>query len=161
MNIEQEIQAVKDELEIRNLAGRFSDAANRRDFAAFGKLWTTDGKWQVLDPFPFHAEGAANIQSKIGEMIGQFELFVQMTHEGVVELNGETATGRWTVQEMVKSKDGKIFQNNVAMYDDKLEKQNGKWLFASRIYHYIYFDESELKGKAFALPEDFGRKSQD
>ena len=74
MNIEQEIQTIKDELEIRNLAGRFSDAANRRDFAAFGKLWTTDGKWQVLEPFPFHAEGAANIQSKIGEMIGQFRV---------------------------------------------------------------------------------------
>ncbi len=157
MNIEEEIQAIKDELAIRNLAGLFSDAANRRDFQAFGKLWTDDGQWRVLDPFPFHAEGAANIAQKFEEMIGHFEMFAQMTHAGTVQIAGDTATGRWTVQEMVKGKDGTTFQNNVAMYDDRLQRVNGQWLFASRTYHYIYFDESKLPGRSFALPSDFGR----
>ena len=84
-------------------------------------------------------------------------MFAQMTHTGVVELSGERAASRWTVQEMLKGKDGKIFQNNVAMYTDELEKTNGEWLFASRTYHYIYFDESELRGRAFALPAELGR----
>lgn len=157
MTVEQNIQAIKDELEIRNLAGRFSDAANRRDFDAFGELWTKDAKWQVLDPFPFHAEGAETIKTKIAEMIEMFEMFTQMTHAGVVEINGDTAVGRWTVQEMLKGKDGKTFQNNVAMYDDEMKRVDGKWLFARRTYHYIYFDESELRGRAFALPTDLGR----
>ena len=150
-----DFQVFKDELKIRNLVGKFSDSANRRDFEAFGKLWTDDGKWRVLDPFPFHAEGAANIAQKFQEMLGQFEMFVQMTHEGVVEINGDTAKTRWTVQEMVKGKDGNTFQNNVGMYDDELKKVDGKWLFASRTYHYIYFDESELRGKGYQLPTNF------
>lgn len=152
-----DLQNIKDELEIRNLAARFSDAANRRDFDAFGKLWTEDARWEVLEPFPFYATGAENIARKFREMLDHFEMFAQMTHTGIVEISGEKAVSRWTVQEMLKGKDGKTFQNNAAMYDDRLEKVGGKWLFARRTYHYIYFDESELPGKAFALPANFGR----
>ena len=157
MTNEQDLSNIKDELEIKNLAARFSDAANRRDSEAFGKLWTKNAEWRVLEPFPFHAEGAENIARKFREMLNHFEMFAQMTHTGLVEISGEKAVSRWTVQEMLKGKDGKIFQNNVAMYTDELEKTNGEWLFASRTYHYIYFDESELRGRAFALPAELGR----
>lgn len=157
MNIEQTLQAIKDELEIKNLVGKFSDAANRRDDEIFGDLWTVDAVWRVLEPFPFHAEGAENIREKFREMLAQFEMFSQMTHAGTVEISGDTAIGRWTVQEILKGKDGRLFQNNVAMYADEMRKVDGKWLFASRTYHYIYFDDQELPGKAFSLPEDLGR----
>lgn len=155
MNIEQTLQTIKDELEIKNLVGKFSDAANRRDHEAFGNLWTADATWQVLEPFPFHAEGAENIREKFREMLAHFEMFAQMTHAGTVEISGDVAaTGRWTVQEMVKGKNGALFQNNVAMYADEMRKVDGKWMFARRVYHYIYFDDRELPGQVFSLPDD-------
>jgi uncharacterized protein (TIGR02246 family) len=150
---ERRLQAIEDELAVRALAAMFSDTANRRDFAGFAALWAPDGEWVVNDPFPFSARGAENIGATVEKMLGIWELFIQMTHSGVVMLDGDRASARWVVQELARSKDGAQFQNNVAIYDDRLARIDGRWLFTRRSYHYLYFDESTLSGRAFVPPK--------
>lgn len=44
------LRAIKDEVEIRALADRFSDAANRMDGAAFQELWAKQAVWKIGAP---------------------------------------------------------------------------------------------------------------
>ena len=45
-SLEQTIERLAIDADIRDLAARFSDAVNRRDFNAFGDLFADDGAWE-------------------------------------------------------------------------------------------------------------------
>jgi hypothetical protein len=49
-HLEQAIERLAIDAEIRDLAARFSDAVNRRDFDAFGDLFAGDGIWETGSP---------------------------------------------------------------------------------------------------------------
>ncbi len=69
---------------IRELRARFSDAANLRQFDAFAALFARDGVWEVPD---MHAaiRGRDAIRAGVETMLGQWSLFVRMTHDGPVD----------------------------------------------------------------------------
>jgi len=60
-HLEQTIERLAIDAEIRGLAARFSDAVNRRDFDAFGDLFADDGIWEIGEPFPRRAAGRQNV----------------------------------------------------------------------------------------------------
>ena len=51
-------------------------------------------------------------------------------------VDGDTATGRCQTQEIMKIKDGSTRMVG-GLYEDRMVKQNGQWLFASRIFRVI------------------------
>lgn len=69
-----QLQAIADELAIRDLAARFSDTANRRDFAGFAALWAPGSEWIVNDPFPFSAYGPDDIAATVERMLNSWDL---------------------------------------------------------------------------------------
>lgn len=140
-----------DEIEIRALADKFSDAANRVDPDMFQSLWSPEGVWEVGPPINVKFEGASVMGSSVKKMLSQWEFFVQLTTSGVVQVNGKKAIARFYVNEIARHSTGKG-HFNLAMYEDELEKINGKWLFAKRSYHILYLDESPLNGKTFPIP---------
>ena len=62
------------------------------------------------------------------------------------------ATARWSVREMARGPDGTQSYDNLAIYEDCLERAEGAWRFASRSYHYIWLSEAPLLGRSFPLP---------
>src|SRR5258708_32477122 len=90
---------VADELAIRALGYAFTDAVNRRDAAAFESLWDENGVWEIGAPLHSIANGAANIAAHMIELAKPLEFFVQQVHSGVVAIEGDQATARWSVQE--------------------------------------------------------------
>jgi hypothetical protein len=65
--------------------------------------------------------------------------FVQLTHSGVIEFQtANAATARWSVREVACSPDGAQSYDNLAIYEDRLERAEGVWRFAFRSYHYIW-----------------------
>jgi ketosteroid isomerase-like protein len=135
----------RDHLEIVQLGHRFADAANRRDYDAFVALWTPDGVWHVGAPLNVRFP-ASEMRRAIEQMLAQWDYFFQMPHAPVVEIHGDRATSRWTVQELARPKGKASGHANVSMYFDRLERRDGRWRYAFRDYNFLYVDESPLNG---------------
>lgn len=137
---------------IEDLGHRFADAANHRDYDAFAALWTEDAVWQILPPIDVRFTARREIRAAIENLLGRWDFFVQMPHAPVVELEGDRARSRWTVQEIARSADRTRGNFNLAFYHDELVRLDGRWLYAHRTYHTRYFDDSPLPGTTCALP---------
>jgi hypothetical protein len=75
------------------------------------------------------------------------EFFIQTTHPGVIELYGDTATGRAYMQELGRALDGRQVQN-FAIYHDRYLRTPDGWKFVERVYEERYVDTSPLAGSA-------------
>src|ERR1700690_4140344 len=97
---------VADEMAIRGLAHAFADAVNQRDAAAFESLWDDDGVWEIGAPLHSIAEGSTSIAAQFLKLWNAMEFFVQQVHSGIVTIDGDRATSRWSVQETGRRRDG-------------------------------------------------------
>lgn len=142
------LRKVEDELAIRHLAARFTDAVNERDPAAFRELWTDDAVWEIGEPFPSSAHGIEAIVEMLERLLEPKSLFIQLTHSGVISFTGEsTASARFTERE--RGKGQKDYYENLAIYRDELVKQSNGWRFKRRRYEYRYLDTSAFAGIGF------------
>ncbi len=149
----QSLITLKDEMEIRALADKFSDAANRKDGDAFQALWATNGIWKIGPPINMEFKGKANMGGSVTHMLGLWDFFVQLTGPGVIEVIGNKATARFYVNEIARKTDDKTGNYNLSQYSDELIKENGKWLFLKRTYNTIYQDAPSYKGLVQSLPK--------
>ena len=157
INSEQTIERLVIDADIRDLAARFSDAVNRRDFGAFGDLFAEDGIWEIGEPFPSRAAGRQNVVTMLRNLWAPWDFFFQMTHTGVIDVapDRQTATARWEIQEIARTPDGSQSYDNVAMYYDRLVRTpDGSWRFAERRYHYIWLSSADLVGRSIPRPDD-------
>lgn len=135
---------------IRDLRVRFADAANRRQFDQFASLFSAAGRWSIPD-MQAHFEGREAIRGGIEHMLGLWELFLQFTHDGPIDTDGETVTGRSYVQEMGRFVTGGS-QFNSSRYDDVYVREDDAWKFDSRTYHFLYVDDTPLPGRVVPPP---------
>ena len=149
-NLEARLKAVEDRLEIQALAARFSDAVNERDVTAFAQLWASSRPvWEIGPPLPARAEGKDAI---IAMLQGLFKIelyFMQMTHSGVITIDGDGATARFVERERGKG-DG-TYYDNLAVYDDVLVREPGGWRYQERHYRYRFLDQTPFAGDAFPV----------
>lgn len=139
---------VADEMAIRALAYAFADACNRRDSTTLESLWDENGVWEIGAPLPSIATGPKKIAAHMLELADALEFFVQQVHSGVVTIDGDKATARWSVQETGRNHNGGPY-NNHAFYEDELVKRDGAWRFMRRFYRYIWLDlKSPIGGEA-------------
>jgi len=150
---------VEDRLAIQDLRARFSDAANLRQFDAFAALFAADGVWEVPDMHAaFHGRGA--VRTGIESMLDQWSLFVQMPHDGPIDVAEAAAdgtvvraSGRAYVHEIGTLRTGGA-QRNDSIYEDAYVREHGAWRFARRTYHFLYVDETALAGHGVPLPRE-------
>ncbi len=139
-----DFQAIADRVEIEALRGEFTDAGMQRDYDRVAALFAEDG---VLR-FPHIADGwvgRTEIRAAIARLQPSWEFFVQNTHPGVIELDGDTATGRAYIQEFGRFQDGTSHQN-YAIYHDRYVRTPDGWKFAERRYEVRYVDSTPLPG---------------
>ncbi len=139
------------EAEIRQLVARFTDAANRADYDLFRTVWTDTAVWEFKAPMAMIAHGADEIVESLRKLLGPREFFVHLVHDGIIEVATETAKARWYIREMARNKDGKVFYQNVGLYQDEIVKTAEGWRFAKRSYHYIWLNEEPFGGRAIPL----------
>src|SRR5258708_40051002 len=92
--LEERLQAVEDELSIRNLVARYTEAVNQRDLAAFRQLWTDDAVWEIGPPLQSRADGIDEIVALLRRLLQAANYFMHMTRSGVMEIRGDRATPR-------------------------------------------------------------------
>jgi uncharacterized protein (TIGR02246 family) len=130
--VEQRLQRLEDENEIRMLLldyGRFLDS---RDFKAYAALFARDGEW--VGGFG-SVTGPANIQAFMEKNMGtgpnrrnDYHLLTNF----VITVAGDSATAwsRWTF--VVPGQSGAAIAQ-AGRYDDTLVRENGRWRFKKRV----------------------------
>jgi ketosteroid isomerase-like protein len=150
--------ALGDHDAITMLIARFDDAVNRRDVAEFGRLWAEDAIWEIGDPFPLRVQARDRIIGTWTGMVANTEWLFRGSFVGVVNIEGETANGRWPCVETgtfkaTGSTPAKGYDNR-ALYEDRYVKQDGIWLFAHRRYLYLWLSSEDLPGDPVPLGEE-------
>lgn len=135
---------LEDVLAIQDLVARWCDALNRGDFAGAASLFTDDGVWA---PPGAAARGPAEIEALLGQLIGPLDVLVQYATNPLISVTGDEATGRWQVQEVGRSADGKTV-TITGTYDDRLISRNGAWRFAERRFTLLLFATHPSEGMA-------------
>jgi ketosteroid isomerase-like protein len=139
-----DFQAIADRVEIEALRGEFSDTVVQRDYDRMATLFTPDGVLRMPN-VPVELAGQDAIRGW-GDRVPRFvEFLLQTTHAGIIELDGDTATGRAYMQETGRLLDGRSEQN-LAIYHDRYQRTPDGWKFSERVYEVRYQDPSPLPG---------------
>jgi ketosteroid isomerase-like protein len=139
-----DMQAIADRVEIEALRGEFTDAALMHDYDRLAALFTEDGAVRIPEAGA-ESLGRAAIRASIERMQGMWAFFLQATHAGVIQLAGDTATGRTYLSEWGKLRDG-ASHRNYGIYHDRYRRTKDGWKFTERVYELRYVDWTPLTG---------------
>lgn len=140
----RDLATIADRTEIDVLRGEHLDAAMVGDYDRFASLFTNDAVWRI--PFANIAlTGSKEIRAGIERLQAAWEFWVQNTHSGVVQLDGDTASGREYIFEIGRQRDGR----SVVMYGlfhDRYQRTRDGWKFTERVLEPRYLDTTPLTG---------------
>jgi ketosteroid isomerase-like protein len=141
-----DLQALADRVEIEALRGELTDAVMMRDYDRLASLFTPDGVVRVPH---INAEAVGREQLRAGaeRLQGLLDYFVQTTHPGTIQLDGDTASGRAYISELLRFRDGRSELNH-AIYHDRYQRTADGWKFAERVYEVRYLGTTPLTGSA-------------
>jgi ketosteroid isomerase-like protein len=141
-----DFQAIADRVEIEALRGEYTDAVMMRDYDRVALLFTPDGALRMPN-VPVDLVGLDQIRAW-GDRVPAFvDYLVQTTHPGIIRLDGDTASGRAYLQELIRLRDGSSHLN-YAIYHDRYRRTADGWKFAERTYEIKYLDTTPLTGSA-------------
>ncbi|HEX2315214.1 MAG TPA: nuclear transport factor 2 family protein [Thermomonospora sp.] len=146
-----DFQAIADRVEIEALRGEFTDAAMMSDYDRIAMLFTPDGALRMPD-VPVELLGRDQIRAWRERREALVALFVQTTHPGTIRLDGDTASGRAYMQELIRLRDGSSHLN-YAIYHDRYLRTGEGWRFTERVYEIRYLDHTPLTGSAHHAPD--------
>jgi uncharacterized protein (TIGR02246 family) len=129
MTLPDPVQAELDELAIRRLVDTYCDGVNTKDAATWGSVWAEEGA--VWDLAGRVIEGKEAIVGFWVPAVATYALLVQLAPNGVVEIDGDEATGRWWITEQGVSTSGEV-RRMLAAYHDTYVREAGGWRIRSR-----------------------------
>jgi len=141
-----DLQAIADRVEIEALRGEFTDAIMMHDYDRLASLFTPDGEVRIPH---INAEAVSREEVRAGteRLQGLLDYFVQTTHQGTIQLDEDTASGRAYMCELIRFRDGRS-ELNYAIYHDRYQRTPDGWKFTERVYEVRYLDHSPLAGSA-------------
>ncbi len=126
---------IEERLEIRELVETFAVGTMHVDLEKWGGTWAEDGLWK-LPSMEEPAVGKDNIVKAFAEKLAYVEYMSMISFPHELDFEGDTATGQCYCRELIYPKaGGKLVV--VGYFNDKYVKQDGRWLFASRIYEVL------------------------
>ena len=123
---------IEDRLALRELHDRYGDAVCRNDPQAWGALWTQDAHWSLMGT---KVEGREQIVGLWTQAMSGFEAVSFLCVPAALEVDGARATGRCQTHEILKSAETTRLIGG--LYLDHFVKQDGQWLYASRVFDIV------------------------
>lgn len=139
----------EDELEIRNVAARFTDAVNRAASADLAALFADDSTWEVPGLPPVH--GQAAVAAQLDSLLANFAGLVQLTHSGHVDVAGDVASAVWYLTEHAVDAAGTEY-TFTGVYRDELVRTAHGWRFRTRRFDFLRRAKSPARAKWYAHP---------
>ena len=139
-----DFEAIADRVEIEALRGEFTDAVMMRDYDRLASLFTAGGALRM----PYASVELASREEirAWGERVpAVVDYLVQTTHPGIIRLDGDTASGRAYISELIRLRDGSSHLN-YAIYHDRYQRTSDGWKFTERVYEIRYLDTTALAG---------------
>ncbi len=135
--------ATEAHVEIHQLVHRYADAVIHRNGSQWRDTWAPDAEWDLGGGRL--VEGIDAIVDLWYKAMGGFEATIQTVLSGETDLadDGQSATGRWYIQEHVLRADGSR-SILLAHYDDAYRKVDGQWRFARRFLQQHYNGPPDL-----------------
>jgi uncharacterized protein (TIGR02246 family) len=133
---------VTDEEAIRALVARYADAVNDRDRDAYEATWCEDATWDLAGS---HLDGRAAIVERWLAVMQGFATVVQLVHHGSIDVDGDTATARWSLSEHLVPVGGGDPMLLVGTYRDRYTREGDGWRFAHRDYSVLH---SSVRGNS-------------
>ena len=141
-----DLRAIADRVEIEALRGEFTDAVMMNDHDRHASLFTPDGVMRI--PLGnIEAAGREQIRALGERRQALTDYFLQTTHPGTIQLDGDTATGRAYLSELARARDGSS-QLNYFVYHDRYRRTGDGWKFTERVAEFRYLDTAPLAGSA-------------
>jgi ketosteroid isomerase-like protein len=125
---------IEDRLAIRERIEAYSDAVFRHDAEAWIANWREDGVWRLPG---IDVAGKAQIKAAWTQAMQAFAVAGFFAAPGAIEVKGDQAEVRVYTQEVLVDHAGKV-RRIIGAYDDRLTKEAGTWLFASRTYSILH-----------------------
>lgn len=150
MTLEERLRRVEDELAIGQLRARYCHLLDDGDWPAFVDLFTEDGIFQGLKA----VQGREALLQFFGtDFPKTTERFWHFCTNGTVEIDGDRATGRITLEYLSIIRG--VSHAAAGHYDDVMERVDGRWRFRSRIITFYYFAplSEGWTGRPISLPE--------
>jgi ketosteroid isomerase-like protein len=141
-----DLQAIADRVEIEALRGEFTDAVMMRDYDRAASLFIPDGALRMPN-VPAELVGREAIRGWGVRVPDLVDYLVQTTYPGSIQLDGDTASGRAYMCELIRLRDGGS-ELNYAIYHDRYRRTADGWKFTERVYEVRYLDRSPLAGSA-------------
>ena len=133
---------LEDEIALRNLMGKYTDAVNRYDADSWISTWAEDASWNLLGT---PVEGRDNILGLWQQMMSGFDFAIMMPNSCLFQVDGDSATGHWYLHEYTRDKEGNTM-TILSRYEDTYIKEDEQWLFKIRNYSFIYHGGPDLSG---------------
>lgn len=130
-------------VQIQQLVHRYADAVVHRNGEQWTSTWAPDASWDLGGGRLVHGiEAIAELWYKA---MGGIPGTIQIVLSGEIELaeDGETAAGRWYIQEHVLRRDDSR-SILLAHYDDEYRRVDGEWRFARRFLQQHYNGPPDL-----------------
>jgi len=143
-------QAIADRVEIEALRGEFTDAVMMCDYDRIAVLFTRDGVLRMPHA-SVELNGRDEIRAGLEHLEAPLALFVQTTHPGTIHLDGDVATGRVHLQEVIQLRDGRSHLN-YATYHDRYQRTTGGWKLVERTYGTRHVEQPIDPANEFAVP---------
>jgi hypothetical protein len=128
------VQRVSDQLEIMELLLEYGRTLDRKDYAAYGKLFARDGEWIGGGPA---AKGPAGIEEKMRKTFGpgsgvKWTTDFHVFSNPIIKVDGDKATAwsRWLF--VSPGANGHPVIMYGGHYDDVLVREDGVWRFRRR-----------------------------
>ena len=139
-----------DYLEIQHLAQVYADGVMQRDAQLWGSTWASDGEWHLM-PGMDPVKGRENLKAFWSGVMEGYPNVLHWVQPGLIEVDGDTATARFYVQENIKPAEGDSFRV-AGVYNDELIKEDGAWKFAVRRFSSMYRGPVDMSGDWMGYP---------
>jgi len=137
-NLEQRVQALEDEREIREIIIKYGEYLDARDYAGYASQFASNGVW--TGGFG-SATGPAEIEAMLKKNLGVPEAgFINkdnfhLNTTIVVHVDGDKATARSRYLFMTRSDENRPVPLLAGRYFDEFVRENGQWKIFRRTTH--------------------------
>lgn len=125
----------EDELAVRALVARYSDAVSRRDEVTWGATWAAQCRWDLGGGRVTH--GVEATLALWRSALTRYPWVAQLAPTGTVQVGEEAGTGQWWVLELNRLADGSGALH-LGHYDDEYVRTPDGWRFAVRRFSMVY-----------------------